>query len=300
MVVPGAKGPAANRMGAVPRNWVFLMSLNSVNTNASALLALQSLNAINAQLATVQNRISTGLKVASPKDDPATWAIAQNERSQVQSLDAVTSSLQRGQSIVDVAMTAGTSISDLLSQMKEKMVAATDTTLSADERSALNDDYVALRHQIDIVAGSADFNGVNLVSAGGNGQVKALANTQASGTIDVAHNDLSTTGSALAGVRVDLTGTISSSDLNALTAGMNNVTTAVSHFGTGSKMLDTHLTFIGKLQDTLNEAIGNLVDADIAKESAKLQSLKVQQQLAVLALGIANSQPSYLLQLFQH
>ncbi len=143
------------------------MSLNSVNTNASALIALQSLNAINAKLAVTETRISTGLKVSSPKDDPSTWEIAQNERSQANSLDAVMDSLQRGQSIVSVAMTAGTSISDLLSQMKEKMVAASDTTLSPTEQAALNDDYVSLRRQIDLVANNADFNGVNLVSAAG-------------------------------------------------------------------------------------------------------------------------------------
>jgi flagellin len=274
------------------------MPLNSVNTNASALLALQSLSAINAELAETQNRISTGLKVSSPKDDPATWEIAQNEKSQADSLDAVISSLQRGQSIVDVAMTAGDSISDLLSQMKDKMVAASDTTLSTSERQALSDDYVALRKQIDIVSSTADFNGVNLVSAGGSGQVKALANAQASDTIDVAHADLSTTGSALSGLRTDLMGTVTSADIDALTTGMNNVDAAVAHFGTGSKALDTHLTFIGKLQDTLNLAVGNLVDADIAKESAKLQSLQVRQQLAIQALSIANAQPSYLLQLF--
>jgi flagellin len=275
------------------------MSLNSVNTNASALIALQSLNAINAKLAVTQNRISTGLKVSRPKDDPSTWEIAQNEKSQASSLDAVMNSLQRGQSIVSVAMTAGTSISDLLSQMKEKMVAASDTTLSPTEQAALNDDYVSLRRQIDLVANNADFNGVNLVSGGGGGQVKALANANATDTVDVAHDDLSTTGSALSGMRTDLTGTISSNDINAITTAINNVGLAVAHFGTGSKELDNQLTFTGKLQDTLNTAVGNLVDADIAKESATLQSLQIQQQLAIQALSIANSQPTYLLQLFQ-
>jgi flagellin len=273
---------------------------NSINTNPSALIALQSLNAINAQLTTTENRISTGMKVATAKDDPSTWEIAQNERSQVMSLDAVTASLQRGQSAISVAMTAGASISDLLSQMKEKMVAATDTTLSADERSDLNDDYLALRHQIDIVASAADFNGVNLISSGSTGQVKALANAQATDTIDIDHDDLSTTGSALAGLPADLTGTVTSADIDALTASMNNVNAAVAHFGTGSKELDTHATFISNLQDTLNTSIHNLVDADMAKESVRLQSLQVRQQLAIQALSIANSGPSYLLQLFQH
>ncbi len=115
----------------------------------------------------------------------------------------------------------------------------------------------------------------------------------------MAHDDLSTTGSALSGMRADLTGTISSNDINAITDAINNVGLAVAHFGTGSKELDNQLTFTGKLQDTLNTAVGNLVDADIAKESATLQSLQIQQQLAIQALSIANAQPTYLLQLFK-
>jgi flagellin len=216
------------------------------------------------------------------------------------SLDAVTDSLQRGQSIVGVAMTAGTSISDLLSQMKEKMLAASDTTLSTNERQALSDDYVSLRHQIDVVSASADFNGTNLISSGNTGQVRALANADGTDTIDVAHIDLSTTGTAISGLPVDLmTTVITSTTLTAMSTSIDNVNIAVAHLGTGSKELDTHATFIGNLQDTLNSAIGNLVDADMAKEAMTLQSLQVKQQLAVQALSIANSGPSYLLQLFQ-
>jgi flagellin len=275
------------------------MSLNSVNTNAGALMALQSLNAINAQLQATQTRISTGLKVSSPKDNPAIWAIAQSQRSESKSLDAVMSSLQRGHSVVDVAMTAGETISDLLSQMKEKMLAATDPTLSATDKAALNEDYVALRKQIDLTASQADFNGVNLVSAGGTGRVSALANSRATQTIDVGHYDLSTTGSALSGMLVDLTGTVTGTDVDNLTTAANKVNSAVASMGTGSKALDTHLTFIGKLQDTMDIAIGRMVDADVAKEAANLQALQVRQQLAIQALSIANAQPSYLLKLFQ-
>jgi flagellin len=73
----------------------------------------------------------------------------------------------------------------------------------------------------------------------------------------------------------------------------------VSKLGTGSKGLDTHLTFIGKLQDTIEAAIGNLVDADLARESARLEALKVRQQLAIVAMRIAKEAPSMLLQLFR-
>jgi flagellin len=112
------------------------MSLNSVNTNTGAMVALQNLNTTNSQLATVQNRINTGMKVASAKDNGAVWAIAQGMRSESNSLNAVKDSLSRGQSTIDVAMAAGESISDLLTQMKEKSLAASDTSLDTTSRAA--------------------------------------------------------------------------------------------------------------------------------------------------------------------
>jgi len=274
------------------------MPFGSINTNAGALIALQSLGAINAELFDVQRRISTGFRISSAKDNPAIWAIAQNQRSEVKAYDAVIGSLQRGQSIVDVAMTAGESITDTLSEMKEKMLAASDPSLSASERAAISEDYVSLRKRIDQIASNADFNGVNLISAGGTGNVRALANTRATDTIDVDHVDLSTTGSLLAGLKTDLT-SVAASDIDALTTAMNGVNAAVARLGTGSKALDTHLSFVHKVQDTMETAVGRLVDADLARESARLQALQVRQQLAIQALTIANSAPSLLLQLFQ-
>ncbi|ATQ41352.1 flagellin [Caulobacter mirabilis] len=275
------------------------MPMNSINTNVGAMIALQSLNAINAELFTVQRRISTGFKVGSAKDNGAIWAIAQNQRAESRSLNAVKSSLQRGQSIVDVAISGAESVSDLLTQMKEKALAASDTTLDTAARAALSEDYVALRRQIDKVAANAEFSGVSLISAGGAGNVKALANSSATSTIDVDHIDLSTTGAAISGTVADLTGTIGTAELTAIDNAMKAVNAAAGRLGTGAKALDTHLTFVGKQQDTIDAGVGRLVDADLAKESARLQALQVQQQLAIIALGIANRAPSLLLQLFQ-
>jgi flagellin len=275
------------------------MSLNSVNTNVAAMLALQNLNAINRDLQTTQNRISTGLKVSSPKDNPAVWAIAQRQRSESKALDAVQASLQRGQSTIDVAMSAGETISDLLTQRKETMLAAAEPGLESSSRQALNEQYLAFRRQIDLTSRAASFNGINLISSGNTGQIHALANARGDSTIDVNHVDLSTTGTILAGLPADLTGSISGAQLDVLSSSLKRVDLAVARLGTSSKALDTHLTFIGKLQDTIDAGIGNLVDADMAKESAKLQALQVRQQLAIQTLGIINRAPSLLLQLFQ-
>ena len=279
------------------------MPMNSVNTNVSALVALQNLNHTNTELATTQSRINTGLKVASAKDNGAIWAIAQNQRATSQSLDAVKESLQRGQSTVDVALAAGESISDLLLQMKSKALAASDATLDANSLTALNEDFKSLRDQIQKAVDNAEFNGANMLKAGGT-TVEALANADGAAHITVAAQDLSlgSTSGALSAItstsEID-TQTNAANMIATVNTAIANVSTALSKLGTGSKALQSHLTFVGKLQDTIDAGVGNLVDADLAKESAKLQALQTKQQLGVQALSIANQSSSILLGLFR-
>lgn len=277
------------------------MPLNSVNTNVGAMIALQNLQSTNSELDTVQNRINTGKKVNSAKDNGAIWAIAQNQRSEIGALNTVKDSLQRGQSATDVAIAAGESVSDLLLQLKEKALAATDTTLTTASRRALNEDFKALRDQIATVVSNASFNGVNLInnSTGTNG-FRALSNTTGS-TIKVAPENLSLGGAnvTVAAATTIGTSTLANTALGLVNASIANVSASLARLGTGSKALGTHLNFVSKLQDTLEGGVGNLVDADLAKESARLQALQTKQQLGVQALSIANSSTSTLLGLFR-
>ena len=277
------------------------MAMNSVNTNQGAMIALQNLNTTNKELGTVQNRINTGLKISSAKDNGAIWAIAQNQRAESASLNSVVSSLQRGQSVADVAMSAGTAISDILVQMKEKVLAATEAGLSTASKAALSDEYKSLRDQIDTIANNATFDGVNLISATtvNSSSIKSIANADATATIDIDHVDLSKSNAKIAATLTSLTGTVNSADVKEVEDAIQDVSSALSKLGTGAKALDTHMTNVMKLQDTLDAGVGNLVDADLAKESAKLQALQTKQQLGVQALSIANQSSSTLLGLFR-
>ena len=277
------------------------MSMNSVNTNKGAMIALQNLNATNKDLGTVQNRINTGQKISTAKDNGAIWAIAQNQRAESASLNSVISSLQRGQSVADVAMSAGTAISDILVQMKEKVLAATEAGLSTASKSALSDEYKALRDQIDTIANNATFDGVNLISSTSvnSSSIKAIANADATATIDIAHVVLSKSNTKIAATLATLTSGVTSADVKEVEDAIQDVSSALSKLGTGAKALDTHMTNVMKLQDTLDAGVGNLVDADLAKESARLQALQTKQQLGVQALSIANQSSSSLLGLFR-
>jgi flagellin len=417
--------------------------MTSVNTNYSALVALQSLNQTGKDLAEVQNHINTGLKVASAADNGAVFAIAEGQRARVASLGAISDGIDRAKSVIDVGLSAGQAIGDILKQLKEKSVAAQATDLSSDQRAALQADFSALRNQINQIADAATFNGSNVVngsnltggaspftvltsdqSGAGSGHYKldtlalnadnlsasgeslatatgltigandtvefaiTVGNTTTTLAVDVnpgdtiqqyvdrvasqtngrisatysettgkltyqSNEDFTATLTDGAGTAIDDTGmldgtngvggtsfttvlapgvgsnqlTVSGYDfrlgiggqaLSGVTSALDISTSAggaaassaidtaitalnsnLATLGAQSKAIDTQKTFLGKLSDSITAGIGNLVDADLAKESAKLQALQVKQQLGAQALSIANQAPSIVLSFFR-
>jgi len=271
----------------------------SVNTNNGAMAALQFLNQTQAQMQTTQSHINSGLKVANAKDNGAVFAIAQNMRGNISGFTAVSDSLNRGISTVDVAISAGQSISDLLNELKGKALSAADASLDTASRNALDSDFTALRDQIATIVQNAAFNGVNMVD-GSTANFQALASADGTKKITANGQTLALSGSI---VTLTSTGTIStqakaSTMVATINSSIGNVNAALAKLASGSKKFSIQATFVSQLVDTLNSGIGNLVDADMAVESAKLQSLQVKQQLGVQALSIANQAPSITLSLF--
>lgn len=272
----------------------------TINTNAGAMVALQNLNQTNRDLETVQSRINTGLAISSAKDNGGIYAIAQKMRSDVAGYGAVRNSLDLAQSTTDVALAAGEAISDLLVEMKEKALAASDTSLDTASRTALNEDFKALRDQISTITSNAEFNGTNLIN-GTVTSISALANADGSNTITISDANLTLGGGT---VTVAATASFSSAGdaatmVTTIETSLDNLNASLAKLGTASKSLEVHKGFVGKLSDALEKGIGNLVDADLAKESARLQSLQVKQQLGTQALSIANSAPSSILGYFR-
>ena len=401
----------------------------SVNTNYSAMIALQNLNFTNNELEGVQNKISTGFKISSARDNGAIYAIAEGQRSRVSSVAAVKDGIDRANSTIDVALSAGKSIGEILQKLKAKAVAAQADDMTPDQRSALQADFNAMRSQIDTIANSAQFNGANLAAGSFNlnvlisdlgGSVAATTDgvqtlalpTPISGSAlitaasasagDIDDGDLVTfalTDSVnlstftiavelTAGMTVDdyvesvnsasggkisasyddvagqftylindtdyddlaitsdgvdaapigagvATAVVSSAGSNVMVVNGTDMTLASAMFSTfatvdiatsaasattaanaleqaivdlnitlaslGSQAtaLDAQNDFLAKLSDEIENGIGNLVDADLAKESAKLQSLQIKQQLGAQALSIANQAPQVILSLFK-
>jgi flagellin len=426
----------------------------SVNTNYSALVALQNLSKTTNELDMVQNRINTGLKVASAKDNGAVYAIAQSQRSRVAAIGSVADGIDRAVNVIDTGLSAGETISDLLTQMKEKAVAAQAGDLSSEQRSAIASDFNELRNQVTRIANSATFNGANVVnglslstganplrvllsdigSSVGTGDVQTelgaaapsgvpapsrnalvvdasdsydaantlaaddyvlIALTSGSNTTTYAlqitattsitdfvnavggatggrvvatydetsgqityqgqndtdtfaisvnsladgsgtarrsnfiNGEASTTASASGSdddLRPSTTTTITAYDFTvggvgalngagawdigtssataataatAIDAAIVTLNSNLASLGSQSKALATQKEFLGKLSSAVEKGIGQLVDADLAKESARLQALQVKQQLGAQALSIANSAPSIVLSFFR-
>lgn len=272
----------------------------SVQNNSAALLALQNLNRTNDHLANVQQEIATTLAVSQPKDNPAVWATAQGQQSDVKGLAAVTQSLNRASSISDVALSAGQSVIDLLNQIKQDVLSAQDPQLDAAARQSLNTDFTGLLQRITATISGASFDGANLLD-GSSGNLTFLATADATQVVTLPAQNLSLS----AGI-ITLSSTATIGNLQAASAVMAqvdaslaNVTTAMADIGDRAKLINAHSALVQNLSNVLQTGMGDLVDADTAADSARLAALQVQQQLGEQSLSVANSMPQVLLSLFR-
>jgi flagellin len=267
---------------------------NSINTNVGAMVALQNLNATNRELTVAQNRVNTGLAVANAKDNGAIFAVASNMRADMGALTAVKNSIQRGQAVIDIALAAGETISKAIEEQKALAVAIQSSAAGSASETAYLADFNALGTEITAALAGATFDGTNIYAAG-SATNNLVVQTSIAGTYTVHGVAAAATTVATATGTVDRAGaTVAAVD----TAGAA-FNARLATLGSHSKSLERQLTFTSKMQDALESGVGNLVDADLAKESARLTALQTKQQLGVQALGIANQSSSILLSLFR-
>ena len=277
--------------------------VTSIKTNTAALIALQQLNNTNRELDITQNRVSTGYKVAASRDDPSTFAVAQKQRADLDGYDAVDQSAQRGLNILDVSIKALETLSNLLIEMKSKAVQASNPAITPQSRLLIDTDYQAYVAQLTTVIDSASFDNTNLINKNPVNPItddlivitEPTASTAAS-IIIPAINIKAVTVSVLTNV---LDVPAATAEVTALDGMLQAVNNALAALGGSSSRLESHSSFVKKLQDSLTVGIGFLVDADLTAESAKLKSVQIQQQLSTQSLQIANSRPQLILALFQ-
>jgi flagellin len=276
------------------------MSGISVNTNTAAMTALRYLNKTNSSLAKTETAITTGQKVSSATDNGAIYAIAQNMRGDMAGNSAVETSLNNGLSVLDTAISGGESVSDLLTQMKEIALSASDTSIDTASRAAYNEEFTALVSQIGSVVSNASFNGYNLL----NGSTKAITSLSTSNGDKITTNVSSfafagsVLGTAFSSGLALTSATGASTAASVVATALKSVDSALAKMSAGAKKFSIQLGFVSSLNDSISTGIGNLVDADASAEAALLTSLQTKQQLGVQALSIANSSSSIALSLF--
>lgn len=274
--------------------------MTSILTNNGAMVALQTLQSINNNLTDTQNQISTGKEVASAKDNSAIWAISKVMESDVSGFNAVSDSLSLGESTVAVATAGAEQITDLLKEMKEKVVAATGENVDHDK---LNADVQSLKDQITSVIGASQFNGANLLNTeGGDITVLSSIDRDSSGAVTSSNITVSS---------VDFEGTLTLanvdvSDASAAEGSISEIEALIqiavdgaAALGASASRIEKQSEFVSKVTDAMKSGIGSLVDTNMEEASARLKALQTQQQLGVQALTIANSAPSTLQQLFR-
>lgn len=305
--------------------------MDSIRTNLSAMVALRTLQDTNVELGKVQSRISTGYRIAEAKDNAAYWAIATTMRSDHKALSTVQDALGLGSAKIDITYTALNSAIDVVDEIKSRIVAAREPGV---DKTKIQDEIFSLQGQLQAIASSASFSGENWLSVDSASasytQVKSIVasfNRTATGvqieTIDVDTATLelfdAADQSGIADSVFTTTGagavTVSLTTLDVTTAGLDytdlddmisavdarlaQLTSSASDAGAIKKRISMQTDFVKVLLDTIDVGIGTLIDADISKESTRLQALQTQQQLGIQALSIANSSAQNILALFR-
>jgi len=278
------------------------------------MVALASLTATQKSLTKTQNEISTGLAVNNAADNASTWAVASQMRSDTSNLQQVSQNLGSADSIVGAALAGATQISTLISQIQTKVVAESN---GLESTSAVQSDISALVSEIQNIVSGSSVNGINMLSGIGDSKL-AFASTVVSNTNGTAQvsfisvspfgstgiTNLNTTGTGgLSSLSTVSSTSVNSSNLSSTLATLDtmqkNVNSIAASLGSAQSNIMGQQTFVNNLVTTLQTTTGNLVDADMTEESARLSALQTQQSLGTQALSIANQAPQQILKLFQ-
>ncbi|MEO1950712.1 MULTISPECIES: flagellin [Thioclava] len=275
--------------------------MSSILTNTSAMNALATLRGVNKGLEDTQNRISTGKKINSAKDNAAYFSISESMNSDSGMYKSINEGLTLTKNSVSTARLGAESVKDLAQQFVERVSFAQGDAV---DHAAVQKELRSIVDQIGTTISQATFNGDSLVDGSANVTV-VTGISRASGSFATTSMtfqavDLSSLQATLSGI--DISGGSAAVLTSALTSAQSALSTAIDNatsLGVAEKSLESQQDFLGKLTDKLDTGVGNMVDADMEKEAARLQSYQVQQQLATQSLSIANQGPQNLLSLFR-
>jgi flagellin len=280
--------------------------MNSVLTNPPAMTALRNLSYIQRSKDMVQNHVSTGLRVTGAVEDASNFAIAQGIRTEVRAIEAVIKGLNNAKGVATVGIAGATAVSDLMADIRKKITEAANPANTDQQQQILQNDYEEMIAQFRQILENSSFNGENVVvenaiafnlAIGTPNNINVLSNANG-GTLTVRGHHLDVSYARLN--NEDISTTANALDaLDVWETEMETIGVALGQLGADMRALNLQTEFLESQRDAVEEGLGNMVDADMARESARLTAFQVQEQLAVQTLGLANQRPQTLLGLFQ-
>lgn len=270
--------------------------VSSVNTNVAAMVALRNLNNVSSQLDVVQKRISTGYKVSDAYDDGASFAVAEGLRGDMAAINAVNERLAVGKGMIDVAMKASENISKTLQDIRSVLTKLADSALTDSDRTNYFNQYSTLRSDIESFIKDAKYNNVTLINTSANQSIISNVDggnitIQAQNLMSLVFDNLDITIADAASAAAMIAGKLGQAE--------TNLGKAMNQLAADARRINNQIDFNNAINDATKTGLGAIVDADLAKESARLQALQVKQQLSSQALSIANQAPQSLLGLFR-
>ncbi|MCP1169236.1 flagellin N-terminal helical domain-containing protein [Limimaricola litoreus] len=277
--------------------------MSSILTNNSAMSALSTLRNINNNLSSTQDRISSGLKVSSAKDNASYFSISKTMSAESGMNKSINEGLTLAKNSVSTARLGAETVTELATQFVDRLAFAQETGVDQDK---IQKELDSLAAQMKTAIDQSSFNGENLLETAATGKTIISGASGAGGTtavtkITLADVDLEAMHTAMAAIAID-----NSTDeaglkaaLDAASAQLTVAVSAATDLGITEKAIETQQDFLSELTNRLDSGVGSIVDANMEEEAARLQSLQVQQQLSTQALSIANQAPQNILSLFR-
>jgi flagellin len=271
----------------------------TINTNLASLNAQRNLNTSQASLATSMQRLSSGLRVNSAKDDAAGLAIAERMNTQVRGMNVAARNANDAISLAQTAEGALGKVGDMMQRMRELAVQSANATNGPSDRANLDAEYQQLGAEITRTIGATQFNGIAILAAGAGPQIFQVG-ANSGETVTVSTTDLSgdATISAVTGGNLNTVGA-SSTALGAIDNALTTINSERALYGATQNRFEAVITTLQVASENQAAARARIMDADFAAETANLSRAQILQQAGNAMVAQANQLPQQVLQLLQ-
>ena len=270
-----------------------------INTNVMSLNAQRNLSTNSASLATTIQRLSSGLRINSAKDDAAGLAISQRMTTQVRGMDVAARNANDGISLAQTAEGALSSIGENMQRIRELAVQAANGTNSAEDRAALQKEVTQLSDEITRVKNNSSFNGTKLLDGStASFTIQVGADAGSDNRIDISTVDMTATATAVAALDIS-SASGATAALTAIDTQLQTVNTARADLGAIQNRFSSVISNLQNSSENLSAARSRIQDTDYAKETAELTRTQILQQAGTAMLAQAKSVPQNVLSLLQ-